>query len=139
MVKRKKWLAMQFWNIEGQKKAPVTQVVQQIMQGTPDEPDVEAQKYIPQARSVAVVVNKGLDPEVTRSKVAELAMNAIANDEEGIEADVPLMEAGVDSLGSVQLVTDLGREFKLTLSPSAVFDFPTVRALADHLVEESLG
>ena len=31
------------------------------------------------------------------------------------------------------------QEFQMALSPSLVFDFPTVRALEDHLVEESKG
>merc|ERR1712137_370631 len=52
-------------------------------------------------------------------------------------SDVPFMEAGIDSLGSVQFVTDASREFALNLPPSVVFDYPTVRSLAEHLVEES--
>jgi len=124
--------------IEGKKDAPVqvVQVVQQIMQ---EEGSVQqVQQFVPQARSVAVVqAPKGLDPAVARSKIKTLVMNVIADDDEDLELDNPLMEAGVDSLGSVQLVTDIGREFSMSLSPSAVFDFPTIRALTDHIVEES--
>merc|ERR1712072_1059290 len=78
----------------------------------------------------------GLDPKVTQEKIKTLVMNVLTDDED-LGADVPFMEAGVDSLGSVQLVTDVGKAFQMPLAPSIVFDYPTIRVLSDHLVEES--
>jgi len=89
------------------------------------------------ASAPAPVVNTGLDPALTKQKVTSLVLNVLAGGDEEIEADNPLMEAGVDSLGSVQLVTDLGKTFSMSLAPSIVFDFPTIRELVSYLVEES--
>merc|ERR1719199_552846 len=91
-----------------------------------------------QASAVAeVAAPKGLDITAVTPKLIELVKNVIADDDEDMSPDVPFMEAGVDSLGSVQLVTDIGREFQMPLAPSSVFDYPTVRTLAEYLVEES--
>eukprot|EP00930_Biecheleria_cincta_P069784 TRINITY_DN57489_c0_g1_i1.p1 TRINITY_DN57489_c0_g1~~TRINITY_DN57489_c0_g1_i1.p1 ORF type:complete len:802 (+),score=257.16 TRINITY_DN57489_c0_g1_i1:72-2477(+) len=86
----------------------------------------------------AVVEKKGLDPVFVRKQVLAFVKDAIADDEE-IEIDSPFMEAGMDSLSSVSLTSMLAKEFGMALSPSLVFDFPTVRALEAHLVEESMG
>jgi acyl carrier protein len=76
-----------------------------------------------------------MDVAAVSAKVVNLVRNVLTDDED-IEQDVPFMEAGVDSLGSVQLVTDVGKEFKMALAPSVVFDFPSIRALSDHLAVE---
>ena len=47
--------------------------------------------------------------------------------------DQPLMEAGLDSLGSVELRNSLGTRFGIELGPTATFDYPTVAALAQHV------
>merc|ERR1712072_1117580 len=78
----------------------------------------------------------GLDPTATMGKIKTLVMNVLTEDDD-LGADVPFMEAGVDSLGSVQLVTDVGKAFQMPLAPSIVFDYPTIRVLSEHLVEES--
>merc|ERR1719321_561022 len=85
------------------------------------------------AASAAVPAKpKGLDPVATQKKLLELVKNVLTDDED-LHADMPFMEAGVDSLGSVQLVTDVGKVFQMPLAPSVVFDYPTIRALSEHL------
>merc|ERR1740138_1927488 len=79
---------------------------------------------------------KGLDPAFVRKQLMAFTKDVIASDEE-IELDSPFMEAGMDSLSSVSLMSMVAKEFQMALSPSLVFDFPTVRALEEHLVEES--
>lgn len=122
------------------KKKPAAQVV------TEDD-DEDAGKVAakdqasPAVASVAIAEAaepKGLDPAATLAKVKTLVADVIADDD-GFDIDEPFMEAGIDSLGSVQLVSDIGREFRMSLAPSVVFDFPTTRALVDHVVEESKG
>ena len=55
-----------------------------------------------------------------------------------LDADAPLMEAGVDSLGSVELRNQLQSAVDgMTLPSTLVFDHPTARALADSLVIEA--
>ena len=50
-----------------------------------------------------------------------------------VEPDVPLMEAGLDSLGAVELRASLGAKFGIELPATVVFDYPSVAALAGYL------
>lgn len=86
--------------------------------------------------SAAKPAPKGLDPTMVRSKLMVMVKDVMASDDE-LEVDSPFMEAGMDSLSSVSLMSQVAKEFQMSLSPSLVFDFPTVRALQDHLIEES--
>ncbi|PSC68804.1 type I polyketide synthase [Micractinium conductrix] len=45
----------------------------------------------------------------------------------------PFMEAGLDSLGTIELRNALGAVFGVELAPTAVLDYPNVAALAGHL------
>ena len=51
-----------------------------------------------------------------------------------VEATTPLMEAGVTSLLAIALAGKLSRELDLRLSPVVVFEHPTPRALAAHIL-----
>ena len=53
-----------------------------------------------------------------------------------IELDTQFVDAGMDSLSGVSLVTMLNREFSTTFTPSTVFDYPSVRTLQEHLLLE---
>jgi len=79
---------------------------------------------------------RGLDPAVVKHKVLDMVKNVISSDDD-IETDSPFMEAGMDSLSSVELVSQVAKEFQMALSPALIFDFPTVRAMVDHIVDES--
>jgi len=50
-----------------------------------------------------------------------------------VDVDVPLMEAGLDSLGTVELKNALESTCGIELPSTLVFDYPTVGALATHL------
>jgi len=105
--------------------------------------EVEEEAQVSAAAPTAVVSAapekpKGLDPVFVRKQVLHFVKDAIADDDD-IEIDSPFMEAGMDSLSSVSLTSMLAKEFGMALSPSLVFDFPTVRALEAHLVEESMN
>ena len=57
---------------------------------------------------------------------------ALAN---SMDADMPLMQAGVNSLSAVHLSSHLRALTGVELSPTIVFDQPTPRAIARHLAE----
>ena len=45
----------------------------------------------------------------------------------------PLMEAGIDSLGSVELHNTLGSQLNIELPATLIFDYPSIGALASFL------
>ena len=50
-----------------------------------------------------------------------------------VDVDAPLMEAGLDSLTSVELINELSGAFGVTLSPTVPYYYPTVRELSKHI------
>ncbi len=50
-----------------------------------------------------------------------------------VPADQPLMEAGLDSLGAVDLRNALSTQFLVDLPSTVTFDYPTVPALAAYV------
>eukprot|EP00439_Symbiodinium_sp_Y106_P017019 s2270_g2.t1 len=117
-------------------KAPVAAAIQ--IEDVAEDAPAAATEAAQAASSAAPAAPKGLDPVLVRKAVMRLVKDAIADDGE-LEVDSPFMEAGMDSLSSVALTSSLAKEFGFALSPSLVFDFPNVRALEAHLVEESLS
>ncbi|GGZ73198.1 acyl carrier protein [Streptomyces bluensis] len=53
-----------------------------------------------------------------------------------IEPTVPLAEYGLDSVAALSLCGDIEEDFDLVLEPTVAWDYPTIEALAGHLVEE---
>ena len=49
------------------------------------------------------------------------------------DAEQPFMEAGLDSLGLVELRSLLAQRFSLDLPPTVVFDYPSASSLARHI------
>jgi tetratricopeptide (TPR) repeat protein len=88
--------------------------------------------------SVAVVEDTGpvvLDQAVVQSTLDAILNSLIGND---VEADIPFMDAGVDSLLGIQLRTEMQKAFGgLKLGSTLVFDYPSARSLVDHVVELS--
>ena len=54
-----------------------------------------------------------------------------------VDPGEPLMEAGLDSLGAVELQIALGSEFGSELPATVTFDYPSVTALAGFLAGET--
>ncbi|CAE7320816.1 CPK2 [Symbiodinium sp. CCMP2456] len=122
--------------LEGKNEAPVAAAIQ--IEDVAEAAPAAATEAAQAVSSAAPAAPKGLDPVLVRKAVMRLVKDAIADDGE-LEVDSPFMEAGMDSLSSVALTSSLAKEFGFALSPSLVFDFPNVRALEAHLVEESLS
>ena len=66
--------------------------------------------------------------------VAELTGGAPS---EALGAGTPLMEAGIDSLAATELSSRLRALTGVPVSPTVVFEHPTPRAIAAHLLESA--
>eukprot|EP00930_Biecheleria_cincta_P043488 TRINITY_DN29860_c0_g1_i1.p1 TRINITY_DN29860_c0_g1~~TRINITY_DN29860_c0_g1_i1.p1 ORF type:complete len:816 (+),score=159.79 TRINITY_DN29860_c0_g1_i1:44-2491(+) len=97
-------------------------------------PDVEPQQ---EEASEAAPVSRGLERDFVRKTLAALMKDAIlSEDDENLELDSTFMDSGLDSLASIALTSMVSKEFSILLSPSVVFDFPTLRALEDHVMTQ---
>ena len=50
-----------------------------------------------------------------------------------VQQDVPLMEAGIDSLGASEVVQSIGKEFEVELSATLLFDHPSIVSISNHI------
>ena len=53
---------------------------------------------------------------------------------DSIAPDAPLMEAGLDSIGSVEVRNAVASRFGVELPATVTFDYPSVEALAGYVV-----
>jgi acyl transferase domain-containing protein/acyl carrier protein len=84
-----------------------------------------------------LIPQSGLNPVNFREIAGEVS--GIVQQVLGIElsdADMPLMDAGLDSLGSTELRTKLETQYGLELSATVTFDFPSIAELSSHLIEK---
>ena len=66
------------------------------------------------------------------AKVAAIVATVLGSD---VGNDQPLMTAGLDSLGAVELRNALAAAFGTELLPTVTLDYPTVSALAGHIAQ----
>jgi acyl transferase domain-containing protein/NADPH:quinone reductase-like Zn-dependent oxidoreductase/acyl carrier protein len=92
--------------------------------------DVAALLALPRAERRAAI------DAAVRSRVAILLH---FNDIEDIASHAKFMELGLDSLGAVELKNALEAMFRTALAASAVFAYPTVSELVDHLDEQLIS
>lgn len=62
--------------------------------------------------------------------MAALVKRQVGSD---VDPHLPLMEAGLDSLGAVELRAALSSAFGVELPATLTFDHPTIAALSKHL------
>jgi len=75
---------------------------------------------------------QGPTEEMLLATINEVALSLIGN--ESLAADTPLMDAGLDSLASVEFQNTLAKEFKGTDLPSTlVFDYPTPKEISQFV------
>ncbi len=77
---------------------------------------------------------EGLRLKTVRNALREWLGQALHLDPQRIQDRDRLFDLGVDSLLAMDLKNRLSRHTGLNLSPTVIFDFPTVDALADHLL-----
>jgi len=69
-------------------------------------------------------------PDSYRDQIAEAVVGILGA---APAADQPFMEAGLDSLGAVDLRNALGALFEIELPATATFDYPTLAAMAQYI------
>lgn len=78
---------------------------------------------------------KGFEPEVIHDLLHTMLREMMGME---VESDTPFMDAGVDSLMSIEFRSQVNQAFSgLNLSNTLTFDYPTVRELSAHIVEKS--
>lgn len=98
--------------------------------------DVEAIAPTPEpgaAASVAVQ-QKGPEPAQVKEMIRKEVESILGSADE-VADDTPLMDTGLDSLSSVQFRNDLTRDFNVKLPASLMFDYPTITALTEKIVQ----
>lgn len=74
------------------------------------------------------------DPEAVKERIISIV--ADMSGEGAIEEETPFMDAGIDSLSSVELRTNLQKAFGVSLPSTVMFNYPTTLSIADYLVEQ---
>ena len=76
-----------------------------------------------------------------RSSEASVAAEVAAMVEQmmgkAVDPDQPLMEAGLDSLGAVELRSVLAQRFNLELPATITFDYPSAASLSHFLASQT--
>ena len=76
--------------------------------------------------------------EIESWLVARIAREAKVS-ETSVTPDVPFARLGLDSIVIVTLVDDLEMEVGASLDPTIFWEYPTIRELANWLVEEKVS
>merc|ERR550532_262044 len=89
-------------------------------------------------RGAALDLSGGADISVIKAKVTEIAVRITGAEDGEIEEDTPLMEAGLTSNSALILRDELSAELPgISLPVTLVFDYPSIAAMSDLIVDSS--
>merc|ERR1712050_197102 len=121
--------AQQWQMQQGQDLLPIPQ--QQFEEAAPSA----AAGY--EAKLVKLDVGAGLDPMQLKQQILEITKGLIGDDED-IEYDMPLMESGLTSNTAVLLRDALTQQLPgVNMPVTLVFDYPSISAMSDLIVENA--
>ena len=122
-----------------------------------DDPNVVVLPVLPAAATVPILADvapadddptnggvEGLDAEMAcgdmdPDRLARLVLAAVAGQlglaEADVDADLPLVELGVDSIMTVRLRRQLEKQTGLSLPPTLLWEHPTAAAVSARIVE----
>merc|ERR1712217_219969 len=87
-------------------------------------------------RGPALDLSGGVSEEMVKSKVLEIAVRITGAEDGEIEFDTPLMEARLTSNSAILMRDELTQELPgINLPVTLVFDYPTVTAMVDLIME----
>ena len=98
---------------------------------------VQGASSLPESELVRTMVAMPVDERQGRLEgmVLEIVKD-LSSEDESLTVETPLMDAGVDSLAATELVSQLSELSSLDLAPTLMFEFPSPRLLALHLLGE---
>jgi len=109
---------------------------QQMMGGPPDQ--AMSMARVERERGAALDLSAGVDEAMIKGKVLEIALRITGAEDGEIEADTPLMEAGLTSNSAILLRDELTQELPgVNLPVTLVFDYPSISSMAELIVEAS--
>ncbi len=93
------------------------------------------------ANSNIIAQLAGAAPARRRSILTSFVSSCVSavlklDEDECIETDMSLFDEGIDSIMAVLLISDMGAEFEREFRPTLLFDYPTIDAIADYLMDE---
>jgi acyl carrier protein len=107
----------------------------------PRAPTGKVQKHLIAERIRATLAAETLPPSTVQSSASPAIAQAVAEvvtthmatlTSERIDQDRPLFDAGLDSLGTLELIELLEQRFSLQVPPTLLYDHPTIRELAAY-------
>ncbi|NEC17358.1 polyketide synthase, partial [Streptomyces parvus] len=101
------------------------------------EPTLLVAEPVPEVAApvVAAPVVAGPDPERIAGVVRDVLCESLYLAHEEIDAELSFNEMGLDSIGAVELVRAVNKEFGLDIDSVAVYDHPTLPRLVGHVRE----
>eukprot|EP00966_Prymnesium_polylepis_P061591 1429264-Prymnesium_polylepis.1 len=106
--------------------------------GSPSAADDSIAGRSPLAKQVVA-----LDPTKRQQHAEDIVLRTVreltGTPTSELSATTPLMDAGIDSLAATELAQQLRMLTGLPLLPTLVFDEPSPRAIADHLMTQVIG
>merc|ERR1719450_1620632 len=89
-------------------------------------------------KGAALDLSGGIQEGAVRSKVLEIALRITGAEDGEIEADTPLMEAGLTSNSAILLRDELTQELPgVNLPVTLVFDYPSIASMSELIMEAS--
>jgi len=114
--------------------------LQQQGQDAPPEAAVAKQAPARGPAGPALDVKAGLSLDVITNKVKEIALRITGADDGEIEADTPLMEAGLTSNSAILMRDEISQALPgVQLPVTLVFDYPSVSAMTELIMQSTGG
>merc|ERR1712232_176541 len=118
--------------IRGATMQPMMMMAQNMSMAPAEEAAPE-----PEASAIVEEKPKGLDPLMVGDMLHGMLREMVGVQ---MESDTPFMDAGVDSLMSIEFRSQVNQAFAgLSLASTLTFDYPTIRELTGHIVDKSLA